>query len=111
MVVREKVGRKRYIAFELVEGPELTRSRLSRALDGRLRKEFPGSRIEVILIVEGKGILRTDHRSAERTIEVLNEFDMPADGFKLRTLKTSGTIRKLKKRYFPGYDSQAKARE
>jgi len=107
MVVREKVGRKRYIAFETVEGADLTRSRLSRALTDRLHDELPDSRIEVIFIVEGKGIVRSDHRGVKRTVEILNAFEAHTDGFKLKTLKTSGTIKKLRKKYFPGYESSA----
>lgn len=105
MVVREKVGRKRYIAFEIVEGADLTRSRLLRALISQLDNESPNCRIEVIFIVEGKGIVRVDHRCAKRMVEILNAFDAQKDGFKLKTLKTSGTIKKLRSKYFPNYES------
>jgi len=96
MAVRERTGRKRYIAFEVLkEDRPLTRGILSRAIEGKI-----GGDVDVILIEGGRGIVRTGHRLAKTLIDVLNSFEYERDGFELRTLKTSGTIRKLKSRYF-----------
>ena len=101
MVVRQRVGRKRYIAFEIISsGTDVTRSKLTRTIGKRtesLSERFP---FEVMFILRGRGIVRTDHRHPGALAETLNSFSREADGFELRTLATSGTIRTLKEKYF-----------
>jgi len=58
---------------------------------------------EMILIAGGRGIVRTDQHHASELSSLLDSFSNEQDGFELKTLKTSGTIRTLKEKYMqPG---------
>jgi len=101
MVVRDRVGRKRYIAFEILSGADiLTRGKLAKVLKANRNGMLRGVEIEVIMIEKGRGIVRTDHRSARVVVDLLRSFDHEREGFELKPLKTSGTIKKLKRKYF-----------
>lgn len=101
MAVKEKIGRKRYIAFEVVEDRNgLTRGKLSRAIGAASEESLRAAQIDVILIEGGRGIVRTDHRHSEALKALLRSFVSEQNGFELRPLRTSGTIRKLKRKYF-----------
>ena len=96
MVVRDKVGRNRYVAF--VVAPPVERSRLTAALrDGPVR----------LLLVEydgGRGLVRCAHTAKEETIAFLNALRIgPAQ---VRTTGTSGTIRKAREKYLGPHRSR-----
>jgi len=101
MVVRQKVGRKRYIAFEIVGcGEPLTRSKLTRTIgkkSNELGASFP---FEVMFVTKERGIVRTDQKHPASLSAILNSFSIEVDGFKLKTISVSGTIRTLKEKYF-----------
>lgn len=80
--------RKRYISFE-IEG-ELSRKQMIAHLN-RIGKR---NNIEIRLTVfDGKkGIVLVSHLDKERTIEAMNSYPE----LKIRTIKTSGTIKKAK---------------
>jgi RNase P/RNase MRP subunit POP5 len=100
MVVRDKVGRKRYIAFDVASSDgDLSRTRLSKAIGRKLAESAHSMPFEVILIAGGRGIARTNQRYATQLSSLLNSFSNDQDGFELKTLKTSGTIRTLKEKY------------
>jgi RNase P/RNase MRP subunit POP5 len=102
MVVRDKVGRKRYIAFDVAScDGDLTRTRLSKAIGRKLAESARSMPYEVILVAGGRGIARTDQHHASELSSLLGSFSDEADGFKLKTLKTSGTIHTLKEKYMP----------
>jgi len=101
MVVRQKVGRKRYIAFEIAgcEG-NLTKGRLARAVEKKSAEQGDRCPFDIIFISEGRGIARTDQRNQRTIAALLNSFSMESDGLVLETLCTSGTMRSLKEKYF-----------
>jgi len=100
MVVRQKVGRKRYIAFRVAEcGGDLTRSRLAKAIDGK-SSEQGRCKFDVVLVANGLGIVRTDHKGQAPLVALLNSLSMESEGVRLETLSASGTIRTLKEKYF-----------
>lgn len=102
MTVRDRTGRKRYIAFEIVsDGGSLSRGKLAKAIDERTGELGMKCRPEVILISNGKGIVRANHRDLEEVLSILNSFSDDARDFKLKTIRTSGTIRTLKEAFFP----------
>ncbi len=79
MVVKEKIGRQRYILF-IVNG--IKKERLYDILKERKLK---------LSFYDGKyGIVKCKHIEKEETIDFLNKKG-------LKTIKTSGTIKKLKK--------------
>jgi len=102
MVVRQKVGRKRYIAFEVsgCEG-DPTRSRLTKVIGKRSAELAGGCPFDVILVSNGRGIVRTDHRHQKVLLDLLGSLSAESDGMKIATICTSGTIRTLKEKYFP----------
>lgn len=98
MVVKNKVGRRRYIAF-VVESRKITKEEISNAIIKELRRR--GEKIalvkpRLIWFEDNKGILRCSHLKKEETISTLNSL---GSGIHARTIKTSGTIKGVK-RYF-----------
>jgi len=104
MVVKQKIGRKRYIAFEIVSSSDkLTRGMLARSIDELQDELGTNEKFDVILISGNKGIILTNHRNAAPLTKLLNSFTEDSYGFELKTLRTSGTIKTLKQIYFlPG---------
>ncbi|HEV8595778.1 MAG TPA: hypothetical protein VGR51_09640 [Thermoplasmata archaeon] len=91
MVVRDKVGRNRYIAF--VVTPPVEKSRLVAAL-----KAGPGSdRPWLVEYDGGRGLVRCPHTAKDATIAFLNELRVGAS--RLRTTGTSGTIRTAREKF------------
>ncbi len=82
MVVRDRVGRKRYIV--VLFPAEVSRREANRLLSERLSIPF-----RLTYHAGRGGIVLVKHTDKERAIEEMN-----AGG--LRTVKTSGTIRKAK---------------
>jgi RNase P/RNase MRP subunit POP5 len=93
MVVKEKRGRRRYVAFEtsdLADAETVSREIISSAV--RL-----GVRPPKLIQFEGRrGIVRSSEPEKEAIIELLNAAELP-----MRTLRTSGTLKTLRERYFP----------
>jgi len=93
MVVSD--DRQRYISF-IIEGTETDRRGMINAIrEGFSRKEY--EEIEPWLTVfEGdRGIVRCNHIGKERAVEIMNEIEI--DNGKVKTVITSGTIKKAKK--------------
>jgi RNase P/RNase MRP subunit POP5 len=92
MVVKEKRGRRRYVAFETSDPSDadtVSREIISSAV--RL-----GVRPPKMIQFEGRrGIVRSYEPEKEATIELVNASALP-----MRTLRTSGTLKTLRERYF-----------
>jgi len=87
--------RQRYISF-IIEGAETDRKGMINAIREKFsRKEY--EEIEPWLTVfEGdRGIVRCKHLGKERAVEIMNKIKI--DNGKLKTIITSGTIKKAKK--------------
>lgn len=82
MVVKDKIGRQRYILFI---------SDRSKKEVMELVKKYKGKiRLKLIQYDRNYGIIRCGHKEKEEVINFLNSCG-------LRTIKTSGTIKKLRK--------------
>ena len=92
MVVKEKRGRRRYVAFEtsdVVDPETVSREIISSAV--RL-----GVRPPKLIQFEGRrGIVRSLEPEKEATLDLIN-----AAGLPMKTLRTSGTLKTLRERYF-----------
>ena len=92
MVVKDKRGRRRYVAFETsesIDAETVSREIISSAV--RL-----GVRPPKLIQFEGRrGIVRSSEPEKEATIELLGAAALP-----IRTLRTSGTLKTLRERYF-----------
>jgi RNase P/RNase MRP subunit POP5 len=100
VAVRERTGRHRYIAFE-VEAPEPPSAQEVIQALRRQARNFPREVRPWLVLMEGRrGLLRCAHTHKEEAIMLLRSLGASeALGHPVRTLGTSGTIRKAKKRY------------
>jgi RNase P/RNase MRP subunit POP5 len=96
MVVKERRGRRRYIAFRT--GRSVPTEELLAALNSIFA--LRGVRTPKLIQFDGSmGIVRCSHGDKEAVIEALAQRgggDLP-----IITLSTSGTLRTLRERYFP----------
>lgn len=93
VVVRDKVGRNRYIAF--VVTPPVEKARLVAAL-----KVAPGpDRPWLVEYDGGRGLVRCAHTAKDATIVFLNELKVGSS--RIRTTGTSGTIRTAREKFLP----------
>ncbi len=88
--------RQRYIAF-VIEGGKTDRGNMI----GAIRHEFSKDEYENIkpwlTVFEGdRGIIRCKHTGKEKALNILNK--MQVGGGKVKTIMTSGTIKKAKRR-------------
>jgi RNase P/RNase MRP subunit POP5 len=98
MVVKQKRGRRRYVAF-IVEPPISYEALLAdlRSIGDRLGVKTP----KVIQFDGSFGIIRTSPVEKEAIIGLLNG---EGEGFAVRSLATSGTLRTLRERFGKGRD-------
>ncbi|MFP4546281.1 MAG: hypothetical protein ACLFPN_05460 [Methanomassiliicoccales archaeon] len=95
MVVKEKRGRRRYIAFTV--SPTVPRPRIKALLE-RAAAEVGVGRPKLIQFDGRKGIVRCNHLDKDGMIEALERAG--GEELEIATLRTSGTLRKLRQRYF-----------
>lgn len=96
-MIKEKEGRRRYILFS-VRG-QASRTDIIHALNNRYRALYGDDDLPWLTVFEGNtGIVRCPHTKKEEVREVINSITTPT--FSLTTLKTSGTIKKLKKEIY-----------
>lgn len=90
MVVKAKVGRKRYILFETNE--EIKMEDFIKEI-----RKFKEINPWVIYLKNKIGILRVRHLFKEKAINILNSMNkINGKDIKIRTIKTSGTIKSLR---------------
>lgn len=88
--------RQRYIVF-IIEGGKTDRG----GMIGAIRNEFSKEEYDEIkpwltVFEEDRGIIRCKHTGKERAVEILN--DMRVGGGDVKTVTTSGTMKKAKKK-------------
>ena len=88
MVVKSKRGRRRYVAFTV--DPSLTRENLA----GKLKAFCGDSAPKVIQCAEGWCILRCTPGNRDDTVSMMSRIDPES-----RSLRTSGTLITLRRRY------------
>ncbi|MFW5952707.1 MAG: hypothetical protein ACOCSJ_00940 [Candidatus Natronoplasma sp.] len=93
MVVGE--DRQRYISF-IIAGGKTDRKGMINAIRSAFSREEYEEIEPWLTVFEGdRGIVRCDHTGKERSVEILNEIEI--DNGKVKTIITSGTIKKAKK--------------
>jgi len=91
VVVKDKVGRHRYVAFLVT--PPVEKARLVAAL-----RTAPGpDRPWLVTYDGGRGLVRCAHTAKDATIAFLNALRI--GDARLRTTGTSGTIRKAREKF------------
>jgi len=92
--------RWRYIAFTVEADVPFARSDFLDSLMRRSRGTPLSNAFRITVFEEGFGILKVPHRLKEEAIDVLTGLDVIRDSrCRVRTLKTSGTIKTLKDKY------------
>ena len=109
MVVKDRVGRSRYIAFEVTsEGPVGTGDLIATFKKAAYKYE-EGEMIRpwLIMFEKGKGIIRCAHTSKDECINLLQAIKVVGGkSVKIRTLGTSGTVRGARRKYLEGREGQ-----
>ncbi|MCK4457967.1 MAG: hypothetical protein KAW39_09545 [Thermoplasmata archaeon] len=99
MVVRDKVGRKRYIVFSVHTESELSHGDFERAAILLLREKgtLRTVRPKLIDFDDGAGILRCAHTGRDEAVDILNSMtNVMGTKVRVETVKTSGTLRKAR---------------
>ena len=93
-MIKDKIGRSRYILFS-VDG-KASRVDIIHALNVFYQKKCGDGEVPWLTVYTRKyGIVKCKHVQKEKIITLLNS--LQRETFKLKTVKTSGTIKKLKK--------------
>jgi RNase P/RNase MRP subunit POP5 len=124
MVVKSKIGRKRYIVFQIDTGTFIDKKALIYTIKNRFRdlgssfddrdskksieNEFKAFQTVpwVIYIRNNYGLVRCHHLDTERTIELLHSIRQVVgvnQPVKIKTLGTTGTIKSARKKYLDKY--------
>ncbi|MFQ6128755.1 MAG: Rpp14/Pop5 family protein [Thermoplasmata archaeon] len=99
MVVRDRIGRKRYIVLSVDSERAISLEDFERVLLSLCRKEGILHLIRPKLIdFDGRvGILRCAHKGKGNAIDLLNSItEIRGAKVEVRTIKTSGTLRKAR---------------
>jgi len=96
MVVKEKRGRRRYIAFRVES--KISDGELLATLNATLTPL--GIKVPKVIQFNGSmGIIRCSPLDKDRVIAALTERSEPR--YRIETLSTSGTLLTLREKYFP----------
>ncbi|MFA5312084.1 MAG: hypothetical protein WC375_02055 [Methanomassiliicoccales archaeon] len=98
MTVKSKRGRRRYIYIESASGTPVPREDFIRSVTAPAEAGKAPS-LKVVQFDGVKGIVRCYLKDAKPLMELINGAE---GGAFLRTVRTSGTIRTLRERYFDG---------
>ena len=101
MTVRDRTGRSRYIGFVVETGRGVGREELTRALGDSARVLGGHFSFQLTVFEGGRGILRVPHRLKLDSVLLLSSvrtIGRERIPVRIRTVVTSGTIRKVKER-------------
>ena len=92
MTVKDKVGRKRYILIETDE--QISKMKMKNIMENILNEKNEKIRWRVMNSKEKMMIVRVDHKVSDLVRKELNGM---IEGVKFKSLKTSGTMKSLKR--------------
>ncbi len=93
-MIKEKTGRRRYILFSVTG--EASRHEIIHAINNAYRRVYGDDDAPWLTVYEKNyGIVRCRHTKKETAVDLLNSITIN-DKFSIKTVKTSGTIKKLK---------------
>ncbi|UCD92273.1 MAG: hypothetical protein JSV43_08675 [Methanobacteriota archaeon] len=105
MVVKDRVGRSRYIAFEVASEKELKTGDLINTIKKVASKYDDAEKIRpwLIMFKKGKGIARCSHTARDECINLLQSIQsVGGNSVRIKTLGTSGTVRGARRKYLEG---------
>lgn len=109
MVVKDRVGRSRYIAFEITSEKELRTGDLITSFKKAADKYDDAEKIRpwLIMFKKGKGIARCSHTARDECINLLQSIkSVGGTAVKMKTLGTSGTVRGARRKYLEGREHE-----
>ena len=105
MTGKAKRGKWRYIAFMVDGDRSIGRRDLVAELSGRGRGSAFGERFRLTVFERGLGIVRVPHTEKDFAVSLLSSLDsVRGTPVRVTTLRTSGSIKKLKDRYLASDD-------
>jgi ribonuclease P/MRP protein subunit POP5 len=110
VTVKDKVGRNRYIVFRVEAGRGVGRAEVEEALRSAGASVAPEDRPRLVLWRSGLGLARCRHTAKDPTIALLTGLTaIGGQAATVRTLGTSGTIRRARKKWMesPARDRRA----
>ncbi|MCK4445417.1 MAG: hypothetical protein KAW09_12795 [Thermoplasmata archaeon] len=109
MVVKDRVGRSRYIAFEVTSESAINTGDLISTFK-RVANKYPDAekiRPWLIMFQKGKGIVRCSHTSKDECINLLQSIKgVGGNKVGIRTLGTSGTVRGARRKYLESKEEE-----
>jgi len=96
--VEKPKRRDRYVAFEFSE-PRLRRE-VAAAFHAAVANWPTVERPKLVLLEAGRGLVRCGHREKDDVVRLLNGLRAGSPAVAVRTVGTSGTIRRARMRYF-----------
>lgn len=105
MVVKDRVGRSRYIAFLVSSKEEVRTGDLISTIKKAVDKYEDAEKIRpwIIMFEKGKGIARCSHTAKDECINLLRSIrSVGGQSVQIRTLGTSGTVKGARKKYLEG---------
>lgn len=99
-VVKDRVGRNRYVAFRVEGGAALSRDQVIEALREAAHGLPEDARPWLIRWRGGEGVVRCGHRHKETVLDLLRSLRrIGGREVRVETLGTSGTVRKAVRKY------------
>ena len=100
MVVKDRVGRFRYIAFRIDGGKDLQTGEVIRALSEASQNHPREARPRLVHLRDGEGVVRVSHLHRDAAIPLLQSLRTVGEReVRVLTVGTSGTIRKAIQKY------------
>lgn len=109
MVVKDRVGRSRYVAFEVSSKETIRTGDLISTLKRAADKYDDAEKIRpwLIMFQKGKGIVRCSHTSKDECINLLHSIKgVGGNKVSIKTLGTSGTVRGARRKYLEGKEEE-----
>ncbi len=99
-VVKDRVGRFRYIAFRIDGGRDLQTGEVIRALSEASQNHPREARPRLVHLRSGEGVVRVSHLHRDAAVPLLRSLRTVGEReVRVLTLGTSGTIRKAIQKY------------
>ncbi|MFQ5837208.1 MAG: Rpp14/Pop5 family protein [Thermoplasmata archaeon] len=98
--MKDRVGRHRYVVFQVEGGENLETGEMIQALQEASTSLAQDARPWLVLFRRGQGIVRCSHIHKEEVIQLLQSIrEAGGREVRIRTLGTSGTVRRAMKKY------------
>ena len=91
MVVKEKIGRKRYILFS--HSGDNLKDEIDKFVKNEINTQGGKIKAKLIKFDSKKGIIRVDHTTLAKVRDIINK----NKSLKIKTIRTSGTLKALRK--------------